>query len=150
MFSSSLVLSLCVYIEQLKSLTVLAIYTSKLKLSQNWFVAFKICMLCECTCVCCSVCMRRVIFGETFVLELSNSFDASIYVHSAVGRNAKGRVRQLNGVNKGHFAYFLSSLLAPGKPIATAQPNAILLSGNFKGCPFSLSLFFLFWSPFRY
>ena len=98
-------------------------------------------MICECTCACRSVCMGRVIFGETFVLELSKSFDASIYVSSAVGRNAKGRRRQLNSVNKGRFAYFLSSLLAPGKPIAAAQPNAIPLSGNFKGCPFSFFSF---------
>lgn len=54
------------------------------------------------------LCIGRRKFGKKFVLELSNSFDALIYVGSAVGRSAKGRVRQPNGVNKGHFAYFLS------------------------------------------
>lgn len=56
--------------------------------------------------MCCSVCMGRGTFGENFVLELSNSFDVSIYVGSVVGRSAKGRVRQLDSVNKGHFCIF--------------------------------------------
>lgn len=83
-------------------------------------------------CVYHSVYIGKDIFGKILVLELSRSFDASIYAGSAVGGSAKGRVRQLNSVNKGHFAYFLSRLLAPGKPAAAVHVNSIPASGNFK------------------
>lgn len=95
----------------------------------------------ECIRVYHSVYIGKDIFGKILVLELSRSFDASIYAGSAVGGSAKGRVRQLNSVNKGHFAYFLSCLLAPGKPAAAVHVNSIPASGNFKDLPFPFSSF---------